>query len=407
MSVPEPQDRERVAPGIRRVHTRECARSRGTRKRCSCEPSYEARAKTGTRQRSRELSATFRTLAEATKWREDTLAGIEGRRTGPTPTIGEGAESFMHRARSGGVLAKSGKAYKSSTLDGHESALRNHILPVTDPASGLPLSDLPADRLLSPRALRMVVGQMHEKGASDATVRRSMAALRAVLAYLYNGGYVDTPPPTVTLPPPPKPRDRVYTPEERAALYEAAELEDATKSRSLLAPLIALLDATGLRITEALELRWGPDGVLVGAEGGVVRVRESKTATGVREIPVGPRLAGVLTAHRNASGGVEGGPLFAHPNTGGPYRRHGAPRYALRRAAAFARVDDVGWHAFRHTSATNLGTRSDVDAVTLAGRLGHGDAAFTQRTYIHAQDEAAIRLGLIADDLLPRGPDSD
>ena len=64
-------------------------------------------------------------------------------------------------------------------------------------------------------------------------------------------------------------------------------------------------------------------------------------------------------------------------------------------------MPDVGWHAFRHTSATNLGTRRDVDAATLAGRLGHGDAAFTQRTYIHAQDEAAIRLGLIADDLLP------
>ena len=63
--------------------------------------------------------------------------------------------------------------------------------------------------------------------------------------------------------------------------------------------------------------------------------------------------------------------------------------------------DDAGSHAFRRTHATNLGTDPSVDPATLAGRLGHGDAAFTQRTYIHAQDEAAIRLGLIADDLLP------
>ena len=178
-------------------------------------------------------------------------------------------------------------------------------------------------------------------------------------------------------------------------------MEDATKRQSFLAPLLALLDVTGMRVSEALGLRWGPDGVMVGPDGGVVKVREAKTATGVREIPVGPRLASILIAHRKASGGVEGGPLFAHPETGEPYNRHQTPRYALKRAAALARVPDAGWHAFRHTSATNLGTRRDVDAATLAGRLGHGDAAFTQRTYIHAQDEAAIRLGLIADDLLP------
>ena len=37
------------------------------------------------------------------------------------------------------MLNKSGKPYKRTTLDGHESGLRLRLLPLADPATDLPL----------------------------------------------------------------------------------------------------------------------------------------------------------------------------------------------------------------------------------------------------------------------------
>jgi integrase len=190
----------------------------------------------------------------------------------------------------------------------------------------------------------------------------------------------------------------VYSADEVAALLDAAGLDDLGSGRSLMYPLLALLDGTGLRVSEALALRWGPHGVMVGPEGGVVRVTEAKTSTGVRDVPIGQRLAAVLVAHRQSTEGAEGAPVFAHPQ-GHPYSRHGAPRYGLRRVSKAAGVEGVAWHTFRHTHATLLGTRPEVDAVTLAARMGHSDPAFTARTYIHRDDDRARALADVADAL--------
>jgi len=52
-------------------------------------------------------------------------------------------------------------------------------------------------------------------------------------------------------------------------------------------------------------------------------------------------------------------------------------------------VQDTTFHTLRHTHATVLGTRPEVDAVTLAARLGHADRALTERTYVHRDDDRA------------------
>ena len=61
-------------------------------------------------------------------------------------------------------------------------------------------------------------------------------------------------PPAEVVPPPTKPRQRVCGPEERAAVHAVADMEDATNRRSLIAPLLGLLDVIGMRVSEAVGL---------------------------------------------------------------------------------------------------------------------------------------------------------
>jgi integrase len=54
----------------------------------------------------------------------------------------------------------------------------------------------------------------------------------------------------------------------------------------------------------------------------------------------------------------------------------------LRPAAEEAGVSWIGFHTFRHTAASLLFARG-ADVVQVPRWLGHSDAAFTLRTYVH------------------------
>ena len=160
-----------------------------------------------------------------------------------------------------------------------------------------------------------------------------------------------------------------------------------------MAPLLRLLDSSGLRIGEALGLRWGPGGLTV--EEGVARVvvESAKTSAGVRTVFVAePATVASLIAMRGER--PTGALVFGDGER--PLAPRGLPRAGLRRIAKAAGVDDAGFHAFRRTHATNLGTDPSVDPATLAARLGHTDPAFTARTYVTGRDDRALDLARIA-----------
>ncbi len=208
-------------------------------------------------------------------------------------------------------------------------------------------------------------------------------------------------PPAVKMQPPPKRRTRVYSDDERRRLIVEAQVYDFRQGRSFMYPLLAMIDGTGLRVSELLAVTWGPDGLMVGDGEGVVRVADSKTATGIRSVPFTGRLTRILAEHRKATGAAEGALVFGPREDGKAYTRHGAPRYGLRRIAAAAGVEDVGWHAFRRTHATVLGTLPGTDEVTLAARMGHSDVATTKRHYIIPQHDRERALADLAASLDP------
>jgi integrase len=408
---------ERAATGVRVRHSTECAKGDG-KARCTCTPTFVARMRVGSAGTVADHERTFTTLTDAVVWRESA-------RTGEMPkaasvTLRDGATSFLIRAREGRITSRAGTPYKATTVATYDTALQVRVLDWPEPMTGLPIGDLPAARLLEPRALQRLITAWQESGASDESARQAMAAVRAVMGWMYEAGHLEALPPAVRLPPPHKRRERVATDAEADALIAAAIADDEQHRRSLIAPLMRLVLASGVRVSEALALTWGEGLDLTGDEM-VIRMADSKTTAGEREVLVLDRpTVTAMRAHRLATGRpADGLPVFARED-GQTYKRYGAPRYGLTRVRAAAgrallvtegvrlldgdagdeqaaaRLAGVGFHAMRHTHATNLGTDPGVDAVTLARRLGHSDPAFTARRYVHAREDRARELAMIA-----------
>jgi len=367
-------------------HSRTCRLSRRSGRRCTCTPGYVARVQHA----GRAYTATFATLAEAVAWRETTRrrlrAGRLPDRPGRSATVGELACCFLARARDGQALTRSRRRYSQATLDLYERDLRLYVLAARDERSGLAFADLPAG-CVSSRTVQALVDRLTVE-AGGAVARHAAAALSAVLRDGYVRGLVDQPPPRVILPPPPAARTRTLTPADADELLAAAGRDDAARGRSLVAPLVALLAGTGCRIGEALGLDWGPGGLDLDADPPVARIRRetTKTDAGAREIVLDRETAALLRRHRLASGRpADGTPVFCDER-GRRLARSGRVRFGLRRAAAAAGLPGVTPHVLRHAHATWLALSPTVPDAAAARRLGHADAGFYQRRYVHAGD---------------------
>jgi integrase len=172
------------------------------------------------------------------------------------------------------------------------------------------------------------------------------------------------------------------------------------------APLIVLLAFTGMRIREALGLRWQD----VDLDTATIRVRwqlakddrtrkRVKTDAGNRDVPILPALRRRLIEHRLASPWTRpGDPVIAATN--------GCPKaYRNVRRALDMISDEMGVeivsHDFRRSLASFLiiAARADDGAVT--GVMGHSNIAVTRRLYADdwrdAEERNSVVLRLLAE----------
>ena len=156
--------------------------------------------------------------------------------------------------------------------------------------------------------------------------------------------------------------------------------------------LVLLLRWTGLRVAEALGLRW--EDICHGEDGPVLLVRRqwqdgrvvtrTKTPAGLRAVAVVPTLEGALNdAHRKAAFGRPSDPIFA--TSSGTHQDSHNLRRRLRPAARAAGVPWMTPHVLRHSLATELLDRG-FDISVIANVLGHRSEAFTRRVYVHARE---------------------
>ena len=175
-----------------------------------------------------------------------------------------------------------------------------------------------------------------------------------------------------------------YSPEEQAAL--ACELQTYVRPGYA---AIALMMATGLRVGEALALRWKDvqltrKRLMVRAT--VVRLANkkqsfvqegAKSESSNRVIPLTPQAVSLLESLTETRRGE-----WVFTNTDGQRLSYEALRYQTQQACKAAGVEYRGEHVFRHTFATNC-YYNGVDVKILSRLLGHADVNITYNIYVH------------------------
>lgn len=166
--------------------------------------------------------------------------------------------------------------------------------------------------------------------------------------------------------------------------------------------------ATGARMGELFALQWGDvDGDSLMIERtltghGKDRVAgPPKTRAGRRRLPISRDLAATLEAQRAmlAVNGLPTGPRnLVFPSDEGTALRHTNVRRALHGWAKQAGVPAIRPHDLRHTFAS-MAIAAGMSPADLARQLGHSDASFTLRQYVHFFERAKPRPALSLADL--------
>jgi integrase len=185
-----------------------------------------------------------------------------------------------------------------------------------------------------------------------------------------------------------RPSRPVVEPEQLMALLEAGSGR----------PLLAVLAGAGLRIGEALGLRWGDVDLAVGT----LRVVKSKTDAGVRVVDLTPALREELAKHK-ADARFDGPDDYVFATaTGRAKNRHNERRAVLLPAikAANERLERLGiapigpatFHSLRRTFASIRAALGD-DPAYIAEQIGHEDATFSLNVYAKAVKRRARLTG--------------
>ena len=247
---------------------------------------------------------------------------------------------------------------------------------------------------VTPEDIEVYVDHLYRDGHTPTTVRRYMVPLKAMLSQAVREGRIKSNPATGV---PLLPSDPTMIPDDDDAAEDKAKALSPDEIVALIAALperhrlqVSLIARTGLRISEALGLRWQD----VDRQEGVVRVRQAvvggkigkpKTKRSRRSIPVGDDLMRDLLAQRLAAKHSGDDDLVFGTRSGRPVDLSSCYEWLIPAAEA-AGVPWARFHALRHGAATAW-FAAGVPITVVSALLGHSTASFTLSVYTHAMPE--------------------
>jgi integrase len=235
--------------------------------------------------------------------------------------------------------------------------------------------------------------QKPEHTLADSTVRRILAPLTAALADAADDGLIASNPAAGVKVP-----SRRQIVEGDDEVVKALSTDELARLVAVIDPrwqlLIELLAATGLRINEALALRWRD--IALGSTPSLRVVRAikknqqekigpPKSRAGRRTVPLPSSLAMALRLRRAEAEWSEADDLVFPSSTGTAMSDNNLRSRVLAPAAKAAGVPWIGFHTLRHTCATLLFAQGR-NIRQVSAWLGHADPSFTLRTYVGLLD---------------------
>lgn len=245
------------------------------------------------------------------------------------------------------------------------------------------------------RALQGFIGWVTDRPGrrgrlSDRSIRNALTPLRMCLEAAAAEGHLDRE--TLRALVLPKRRGgRRWEFSERRFLTRAQLGRLLAEIPSAHAPLFVLLASTGLRISEAIALRWCD--LDLDASPPRLRVRRAivknvvgapKSRYGARTVPLANELAGELRALRPSAAQDED--LVFLNRSGRPLTAQNLRNRILQPAAKRAGLQGIGLHTLRHTCASLL-IEEGASPLRLQRWMGHHAAAYTLETYGHLIDD--------------------
>lgn len=240
------------------------------------------------------------------------------------------------------------------------------------------IADSPLDAITGETVSRYARHRQEVPKNSVVTVNGDLRTLRRVLHVAVEWGKLDRVPAIHELPQP-QGRDRVVSfAEEALYLAKASEnLRDAA---------ILAVD-TGMRPnSELFPLKWADVDLTARAEcpHGVIHVRQGKTDSAQRSLPLTPRVAEVLQRRQRAAEAKANQSAFVFPGPGlsGHITSLQHPHKAAIEAA---KLESFEFYCWRHTFGTRA-SQSGMDRFTLARLMGHSSPSVAARYYIHVTE---------------------
>jgi integrase/recombinase XerD len=280
------------------------------------------------------------------------------------------------------MLSERGAA--AHTVDGYRRDIEQFRISQQSRGSGLAGADA--------AQIRAYLSELSAHGLAPRTAARRLSALRQFYRFLQAEGWRDDDPcATIEGPRLGRPLPKILSEDQVAILLAAARDRVArqtgsTRQRADAARLLALVEllyATGLRVSELVELPFenlveGRRCLLVRGKGGKERI-----------VPVGEPAEAALAEylpHRDVHIGKSGQSKWLFPSRGSHLTRH---RFAqiLKKLAIEAGLpaQKVSPHVLRHAFASHL-LAHGADLRAVQKMLGHADISTTQ-IYTHILDD--------------------
>jgi integrase len=357
--------------GIDVRHRKSCPGPRQDGK--CCHPTFQAHVfdkRTG-----RRIRKTFANKTAAKLWRQDAMAAIRnGELAAVQPssrTVAQALEALLAGMRDGTVLDRSGRRYRPATIRSYDTATRKYLIPKL---GHLRMSEVRRGDV------QQLVDRLHADGMSGSTIRNKLDPLRVVFRRALQDDEISRNPAEQIRLPALDTKPRVIANPERAA-----ELLDALPKTERAAWAVAFY--AGLRVGELRALRWDA----VDFEAGVIRVvagwddvegeQDTKTAAGVRVVPLVGRVRTELARHKLATG-RDGGDLVFGRTAAAAFTRSTMRTRALTAWDA-AELEPLTPHEARHCCASYFAA-AGLTPKEAQTAMGHADIRTTLNIYAKA-----------------------